>query len=355
MHKIAKRVLSIVLAITMAVFTLPQFEYPDFLAKAAGDVSYAVDSEVEDVTDILNSYGLISFGQLKVKGHQHINILVNELYGLEDLPTDRFINEFSVRDKFNTTGVSMPNYVRKFSNMDVVTPSEQQLYKIVFGTDREKLYIGESHHIGSFYHDHKWKTTVDGHILSGSNEVEQDTATSKYIDLANLQKNVGYYSGQLAAMAAAGSLKTKFELNDSYVNVDNTSGLAVLNVKASDLDSLENTDLPVSFKQDSDAGLLINIDMSGRSSFTLKHNDLYIGGSKVNLGEEIYNTDSNRIYLNFYDSSEEDGNYRGTITLKEAFVGTLIAPYADLTAKAINGVIVVNNATVDGESHKIKG
>ncbi|MBO4653541.1 MAG: choice-of-anchor A family protein [Lachnospiraceae bacterium] len=355
MHKIAKRVLSIVLAITMAVFTLPQFECPDFLAKAAGDVSYAVDSEVEDVTDILNSYGLISFGQLKVKGHQHINILVNELYGLEDLPTDRFINEFSVRDKFNTTGVSMPNYVRKFSNMDVVTPSEQQLYKIVFGTDREKLYIGESHHIGSFYHDHKWKTTVDGHILSGSNEVEQDTATSKYIDLANLQKNVGYYSGQLAAMAAAGSLETKFELNDSYVNVDNTSGLAVLNVKASDLDSLENTDLPVSFKQDSDAGLLINIDMSGRSSFTLKHNDLYIGGSKVNLGEEIYNTDSNRIYLNFYDSSEEDGNYRGTITLKEAFVGTVIAPYADLTAKAINGVIVVNNATVDGESHKIKG
>ena len=356
MHKVAKRVLSIVLAITMTVFTLPKFDLPGFSAKAAGDVSYTVSSEVTDVPGILNTYGLIAFGRMEVKGHEHINTLVNELYGLEDLPTDRFINEFSIREKYYEDGVSWPNYVRKMVNLDTVEPSEDHLYKIIFGTDHEKFYIGESHQIGSFYHDHRWKTTVDGHILSGSNEVVQDTATSKYIDFENLQKNAGYYSGQLAEMEDAGTVSDQlFILNDCHIVVDDMSGLVVINLTAAELAAWENSDLRVYLPEGSNAGVLINIDMSGSSSFTLKHNDLYIGNTKADLTEDVYTTDSNRVYLNFHDSSQEDGNYRGSITFKEPFVGTLIAPYANLSSKAINGVMMVNNATVDGESHKIKG
>ncbi|MBQ2032292.1 MAG: hypothetical protein II483_08830, partial [Lachnospiraceae bacterium] len=322
-------------------------------AVAAEGVSYTLDSSMENVTDIMDAYSIIAFQRLQVQGHQHTNALVNEFYGLEAAESDRFKNEFSIRDKYNTQNNSHPNYIRSFVNMDTVVSTEQNQRLAVFGTGKEKLYIGEGHTIGTQYFDHKYVTTIDGHILRGSDEVEQDTATQKYVDFEKLQKNVGYYSGQLAEMSNSGNVAANYVLNDCYIRVNDSTGLAVVNVKASQLSALDQTDMRFYFPAGSSSGVLINVDMRGRSSFTMKHDDIYIGSEKIALNEDIYNKNVNRIYWNFYDSTKADGNYTGKINVRENFVGTIIAPYASYESQGVNGNIVVKNAKILGECHKI--
>ncbi|MBO4788130.1 MAG: choice-of-anchor A family protein [Lachnospiraceae bacterium] len=322
-------------------------------AVAAESVTYTIDSSMEHVVDILDAYALIVFGRLQVQGHQHTNTLTNEFYGLEAAERDRFKNEFSIRSYINTAKNPHPNYIRHFVNMDQVHSTEQDQRLAVFGTGNEKLYVGESHTVGTQYFDHADRVTLDGHILRGSDAIEQDTATKKYVDFAKLQKNVGYYSGQLAEMPNNGNVSTQYAQNDSYIRVNDSTGLAVVNTTASQLSALNGTDMKVYFPAGSSSGLLINIDMKGRSSFSMKHDDIYIGGTKVDLVEEIYNQNVNRVYWNFYDSSKADGNYTGSISIRENFVGTIIAPYASLESQGINGDIVVNNAKITGESHKV--
>ena len=350
----ARRALSVFLALTMVLMGIPGGRTPVGKAVAADGVTYAVDSSMGNVVDILDAYALIVFGRMQVEGHQHTNTLTNEFYGLEAAERDRFKNEFSVRSYINTEKNPHPNYIRRFVNMDQVHSTEQDQRLAIFGTGNEKLYIGESHTVGQQEHNHQMATTLDGHILRGSDEIEQDTANRKYIDLAKLQKNVGYYSSQLAEMENNGNVRTRYVLNDSYIRVNDTTGLAVVNVRANQLTALANTDMKVYFPSNSSSGLLINIDMAGSNSFTLKHDDIYIGNRKIELVEEIYNQNVNRIYWNFYDSSKTDGNYTGNIVIKENFVGTVIAPYANLESKGINGDIVVNNAKITGESHKVR-
>lgn len=350
----ARRALSVFLALTMVLMGIPGGSTPVKKAVAADGVTYTVDSSMGNVVDILDAYALIVFGRMQVEGHQHTNTLTNEFYGLEAAERDRFKNEFSVRSYINTEKNPHPNYIRRFVNMDQVHSTEQDQRLAIFGTGNEKLYIGEGHTVGQQEHNHQMATTLDGHILRGSDEIEQDTASRKYIDLAKLQKNVGYYSGQLAEMENNGNVRTRYVLNDSYIRVNNTTGLAVVNVRANQLTALANTDMKVYFPSNSSSGLLINIDMAGSSTFTLKHDDIYIGNRKIELVEEIYNQNVNRIYWNFYDSSKTDGNYTGNIIIKENFVGTVIAPYANLESKGINGDIVVNNAKITGESHKVR-
>ena len=350
----ARRALSVFLALTMVLMGIPGGSTPVKKAVAADGVTYTVDSSMGNVVDILDAYALIVFGRMQVEGHQHTNTLTNEFYGLEAAERDRFKNEFSVRSYINTEKNPHPNYIRRFVNMDRVHSTEQDQRLAIFGTGNEKLYIGEGHTVGQQEHNHQMATTLDGHILRGSDEIEQDTASRKYIDLAKLQKNVGYYSSQLAEMRNNGNVRTRYVLNDSYIRVNDTTGLAVVNVRANQLTALANTDMKIYFPSNSSSGLLINIDMAGSSTFTLKHDDIYIGNRKIELVEEIYNQNVNRIYWNFYDSSKTDGNYTGNIVIKENFVGTVIAPYANLESKGINGDIVVNNAKITGESHKVR-
>ncbi len=348
-----KRALSVFLALTMVLMGIPGGRTPVGKAVAAEGVTYTIDSSMEHVVDILDAYALVVFGRLQVQGHQHTNTLTNEFYGLEAAERDRFKNEFSIRSYINTAKNPHPNYIRRFVNMDQVHSTEQDQRLAVFGTGNEKLYVGESHTVGTQYFDHADRVTLDGHILRGSDAIEQDTATKKYVDFAKLQKNVGYYSGQLAEMPNNGNVSTRYAQNDSYIRVNDSTGLAVVNTTASQLSALNGTDMRVYFPAGSSSGLLINIDMKGRSSFSMKHDDIYIGGTKVDLVEEIYSKNVNRVYWNFYDSSKADGNYTGSISIRENFVGTIIAPYASLESQGINGDIVVNNAKITGESHKV--
>ena len=337
----------------MVLMGMPGGTTPVGRATAAEGVTYAIDSSMENVVDILDAYSIIVLGRLQVQGHQHTNTLTNEFYGLEAAERDRFKNEFSIRSYINTAKNPHPNYIRHFVNMDQVHSTEQDQRLAVFGTGNEKLYVGESHTVGTQYFDHADRVTLDGHILRGSDAIEQDTATKKYVDFAKLQKNVGYYSGQLAEMPNNGNVSTQYVQNDSYIRVNDSTGLAVVNTTASQLSELNGTDMKVYFPAGSSSGLLINIDMKGKSSFSMKHDDIYIGGTKVDLVEGIYNKNVNRVYWNFYDSTKADGNYTGSISIRENFVGTIIAPYASLESQGINGNVIVNNAKITGESHKI--
>ena len=346
----AKRIVSIFLALMMILTGIPGRQAAVKKATAAG-VTYTVDSSIENVVNVIDTYSLIAFGKFEVTGHQNTNLLVNEFYGLDAAESDRFKNEFSVRDV--PAGNSHPNYVRHFGNMDKVHSTEQNVRLAIFGTNNEKFYIGEGHSIGTQWDNNKYRPTIDGHILRGSNEIEQDTATKKYIDLANLQKSAGYYSGQLAKMENNGSVETKYAQNDCYIQVNDNSGLAVVNVTAGQLSNVSGTDMRVYFPAGSTSGLLINVDMNGQSTFFMKHNSIYIGGNMVENSENVYNKDINRIYWNFYDSSKGDGNYTGSIIINEEVFGTFIAPYATYESKGVNGNIIVNNAKITGESHKI--
>ena len=369
MRKTARRVLSIILAITMVVFTMPEWVMPGKQAQAAGGVTYTVPSEVEDVKDILEQYGLIGFSELKIEGHQHTNIMTGALesdtYGV------KYQNECSIRKEYRQNGEILPNYVKSFKDLSMHHTTEQNHGTIVFGSSFGPLMIGTEPVVGSFYVNGKDNITLNGHMLQGANEVIQDTDTAKYVDLDNLKKSFGYYSGQLAAMKQTKADPSNPEytatIAQNYCKIDvaATEGLIVLNYTADQLRWLSETQLNVNFPTNANSGVLINIDMAGKSSFSMKYDKLTYnnvttffdndGRPSDTPGENVYNTDNNRVYFNFYDSSQPDGNYRGKITCSEVFLGTLIAPYAELTSKGINGVVVVDKACVEGESHKIRG
>lgn len=369
MRTVLKRALSVFLALALILSGIPgvpEFMSPLKRAIAAGGTTYERESDMDDLTQLMNEFGFIVFDRLAMGGHQHSNIITNVYKGDGGPGNDYNSSECTIREELRKNGETITNYIGSFEGMTPDFPDS--VHGIKFGYQPDTLVLGSGNTVTKYGNQYK----VNGHNFSASGTVYTDTADKKYIDLQNLQKNFGYYNGQLSELEATATL-INGRVNNRSVEVDlavdngkkivlkQTSGLAVLNLTAADLqgiaDRVLNFELP-----SGDSALLINVDMNGSSSFCIHEEVVTVpqgspytenDGKTVALKENLYNSDYNRIIWNFYDSGKTDGNYTGTVTLDDKFLGTIIAPYAELNAKAVNGMAIVNKATVTGESHRI--
>ncbi|MBP5491062.1 MAG: hypothetical protein J6Y10_10780 [Lachnospiraceae bacterium] len=336
-------------------------------AIAAGGTTYERESDMDDLTQLMNEFGFIVFDRLAMGGHQHSNIITNVYKGDGGPGNDYNSSECTIREKLRKNGETITNYIGSFEGMTPDFPDS--VHGIKFGYQPDTLVLGSGNTVTKYGNQYK----VNGHNFSASGTVYTDTTDKKYIDLQNLQKNFGYYNGQLSELEATATL-TNGRVNNRSVEVDlavdngkkivlkQTSGLAVLNLTAADLQGISDRSFTIELPS-GDSALLINVDMNGRNSFCIHEeivklplNSPYTSNDDhrtVNLIEDLYKTDYNRIIWNLYDSGKTDGNYTGTVTLDDKFLGTIIAPYAELNAKAVNGMAIVNKATVTGESHRI--
>ncbi|MBO4767108.1 MAG: hypothetical protein J5532_07410, partial [Lachnospiraceae bacterium] len=343
------------------------------MGKAAAAGSTTVSAEMDNLVNLMCQYGFIVFDKLTMSGHQHSNVLTKEYEGVNQNGTYEGNSECTIRAQYRKNGESITNYIGRFSNNhftvdDIVTrtDSNKSIGQLKFGygqanpsdlsyggvtSEEDKLILGTNYQIGDFKPNGRVENkTVNGRVVLNTFDVSVDT---NYVDFAKLQKNFGYFSGQLAAKKASGSDDVTMTNGGSQgkynIQVKKMDDLAVINTTIDNFSDI----LTVNFQEGSNAGLLINVDMNGKSRFYGKELELTYGsGSKVSLGESLYERNDNRIYWNFYDSSQPDGQYHGSIDVEQTFLGTFIAPYASLSARGVAGMAVVASANVTGESHR---
>ncbi|MBR5712212.1 MAG: hypothetical protein IKX54_01320 [Lachnospiraceae bacterium] len=349
MHSRGRRGLSIILAIAMVVLTLPERVFPAITAKAAdtrATVSYMQGSDLSDIQQLMNSYGYIIFSSLRSHGHQHANVMTAEFDARNAQGDVDTSSECTVRDKF---GVSIINYIQSIANIQQIASGSNKVLK--FGYQKDTLIVGNNY----TYRENGNEKYLNNCKVESSGTVILETDTQKYIDLDNLKKNFEYYNRQLIEKEATSGCSTSFgDMNRLKINVTATSGLQVLNLKASDLSQCADHPITVDFPSNTSGGILINIDMNGASSIDFNKIMLAYGGREKVLNEDSFGGSDNRIYWNFYDSSKADKQFRGTINLNGYSVGTVIAPNATLNTKnGINGMAVANTAFIQGESHRI--
>lgn len=294
----------------------------------AGNVTYKKGSSVNDIVTVMQSYGFIAFGTLTTGGHQHMNFVANTLGSGETLN-----GEFNIRTHFNNPDTT--TYVQHFEKLD-------RTIKIGHGGDT--LYVGSEYAVSG-----DGQKKVDGYTVESATNVYADTDTEKYMDLEQLQKSFIQYSTQLAAQSTDEGVE--INAGGSKISVTKNSGAAYLNLDAAFLTQL-NQDATIEFPADSTSVVVINIDMKG-ADWNRKPLVLKVGGSDVSYHEDVYELDVNRIYYNFYDSSETDGQYTGSISMTDKGWGTILAPKASTNVGSnFCGVIVSKNITATGESHR---
>ncbi|MBO4628101.1 MAG: choice-of-anchor A family protein [Lachnospiraceae bacterium] len=300
----------------------------------------------------MGEFGLFAFGEMRAKSHQHSNVLANavlrdpsETYG-----TTYISSEFTIRTYIRESGSSFVNYIRTMPEKQ----DRDQLMKIGYNADT--LIVGTGLDVskrGNEYYLGNAKIESSGNVIENS-------ASEEYINLSKLQKSFGYYSGQLAEMEDSETQNTLQTQNGRTISTTKSSGSAVINLKASDFNTGWADTVTINT---AGAALVINVDLAGRSSFELPRIVTRINGSPV--GSNLQNNQTyewlyqdagnNRVLWNFYDSSQTDGNYRGSILFDSEFVaGTILAPYASVTTSTgINGMVIAENAYLNGECHRI--
>ncbi len=351
MKRRVRSALSIFLALAMVVLGLPEWIAAN-TARAA-DVTYEKGSSPKDAVALTGEFGFIAFESLRMFGHQHSNVMTGEYIG--EWESNRGNNsECTIRDYLRDCE-SYDNYIQKIRYTD------DSSYGAKFGYAPDRLILGESHNVVKI---NDTQYTIDNVILEESGTVLQESEEWKYIDLANLQKSFAEYSAHLAGMEMADLelqevVPDLTDMNHLKVDVNKTdSGVAVWNVTADDLASWKEHPVNINFPSGSQAGLLINIDMAGKSEFEMKETMVSLdGGESVLVSNERLYGDSgnNRVYFNFYDSTAVDKQFRGTVTTTNIIVGTIFAPMAELNAPSgnLNGMFVAKNISVKSESHRI--
>ena len=338
----AKKFLSVFLALMMVWSGVPGFT-PVRKAAAAG-VTYEKGSDMNDLLGLMNEFGIFAFTSLKERTHVHSNIMVGDLLLNKNNSGGVYSSgEFTFHKEYRNGSEGFTNYIRSFSELN------NSYTSMMIGVAQDRLVVGEAYtisKIGEEYYILNCK-------IDSTKNVEAETAEKKYINLGNLQRSFGYYSGQLSEMKDEGTEHTLTVQNYRTIKTNKTSGITVINLTANDFQSGWSDEVVV---ETAGAVVVINIDLKGKASFTLPSIGTKIAGNKLVSNENLcMDPGNNRVIWNFYDSGSADGNYRGTINAGQDFAaGTIMAPYATLnTGNGINGLIVVDKLNLEGECHRI--
>ncbi len=199
--------------------------------------------------------------------------------------------------------------------------------------------------------------------------IEGTNVNDPYIDLdaefAKLRKLSSDWSVANETKNVEINTSDRNNLYMDFSNVDTTKGYTYVNLDASDPDCILNIDTKLTIKgvdtNPANNGIVvINIDVAGieagengEKTYINKNQSITVEGCTGNreVGPEEYGT--SRIVFNFFDSSQSDRNFSGTVGLQNQVEGSLLAPSADVKIGAINGTVIGKNIDHSGdESHR---
>ncbi|HBZ65024.1 MAG TPA: hypothetical protein DEO89_10770, partial [Lachnospiraceae bacterium] len=295
------------------------------MTSQANNVTYKKGASMKDLVSIMQNYCFIAFDTIDMTGHQHGNVLADKMTGNGC--------EYTTRVPY---GFTNDNYIRKFVNL-----SSGDI-KIGYAGNNDNLYVGEGYTVtknGKSYY-------IDGHKVVDSPNVYVDMANEKYINLEELQDSFAAYNEQLASQKTDKNVS----LSGQKITVDISSGAAYLNLDASGVNSLKN-DMIVYFPKNSSSILVVNVDLAG-GAWNRNVFKVFDGETLLTQYEKDVVNNVNRVYYNFYDSSQADEQYTGTLTMKGSGPGTVIAPNASVTLESTQcGVYITKNLTARSECH----
>ncbi len=340
----AKRIVSIFLALMMILTGIPGRQAAVKKATAAG-VTYEKGSDLGDLLGLMQEFGIFAFTEVRDISHVHSNMITGNLLANPDGQEQYASGEFTIKDgNGRTASSSFVNYIGKFSEL------QSKHTNMMVGYTGDRLVVGSENSIENY---DTGKFRVNGCTIQNSSIVEKETNSEKFINLSNLQRSFGYYSGQLAAMPETGAVADLAKTNGRTITTNLSSGVAVINIKASAMNG-SNNQINI---HTSGAVLVINVDMEGATSYTFPAAiGTVINGSAVERGEENFrHPENNRVIWNFIDSTKPDGRFRGEITINALTAGTILAPYGKVTSKenGIEGVLVADKVEIRGEFHRI--
>lgn|GEM_PF-2883972 len=316
-----------------------------FTANAQSTITYRVSSDSDNLVNIMQKYCFIALDELDLSGHQHGAALAKRMV---QNPVTSVQSELCLRDAYFAT----ETYIGDFESLVGV---------VKIGYNKDSLYVGENFSVETGAENFiVKKSNNEKHKVESAGTIGADTDTEKYIDMNNLANSFIAYNKQLAGMPNTSDITLSGQdngtgnpiTNINAYNVSAMSGEVCYTLNADEIGRLSQ-DVTVNFPTGSTAVLVLNIDMNGISEWNRKPFSLKIGGSEPESGESVVNqTNVNRIYYNFFDSSASDMRYTGDVTLTAIGWGTILAPSATIkSASNFCGVYIGQNIKVTGETH----
>ena len=197
-----------------------------------------------------------------------------------------------------------------------------------------------------------------GLLPEKSSNVYKETSESvKYIDIDAELENLKVISKLFAENSTSNGVTLSAQNGENQTitvdrNLDNKN--YYLNVKASEISNGANKRV-INIKIPEGKTLIINVDMSGVDINQLQ--SLVTVINNHSNSEEVVNYENNVLW-NIYDSSAADklfstGDKYASVGTSDYFMGTILAPNANIKYGAVNGSIIANKTQQNAqESHK---
>ncbi len=314
---------------------MPQTVFADGEAIPVTEANLLTKTEFyrENPLGIAGNFHLVGFNSVENKTHVNGNILTKTLkYG----------------SNFGTNGVKEVSY---FQNLDHPVDG----FSSTYGGIASVLVVGDAVAVSTTDGGDSW--TLDGGKVNAPsrkdfpNNLWQDTNV-KFVDIDNVKQEMVLVNQKLRSYGNIGVDVHLEDINNSYINIANPYGVNYCNLEADSLQSIP-TVAAKGFVKGEKGTLVINVDLNGKSSFSFPSSDIcYTDGTKAPTGEVTVWQGGNIVW-NFWDSSDPEGLYRGTLTTKSETAGHIIAPQAtiDITSN-LNGTVIAENIIASAETHR---
>lgn len=343
---IFKRIASLAMAAVMGVTAclgIGGMTEDNNVEAAAG--TYKIQSYTP--AQILGHYGLTVTDSIYINTHCHSNFLVNVLNN----QANSGLNASAEYDPYN-----------KAEEFYFYTFGQLNNSQLSNGESIGYLYIGGATQEGAAWSNGLNVKNAEGKVATinkpGPARVKFD---SNYADMTDIDKKLQAYNVGIMKLAeTTGTNKVTYSFGDQNNRVVSCpKGESIVNI---DADSLAAGKTQIKFPDiddtDTTTSVVINVDMKGKGN-SVTFNELvlaYGSGSPIQNEEKSAVTNRNRIYYNFYDSSNKAGNYQytGVINMGGRGFGTIIAPSATVNLNQNwDGVVAAKNASVNAEFHRI--
>ncbi len=333
--KLVKKTLALFLFVILSLVFIPQTVFADGEAIPVTEANVLTNTEFyrENPLRIAGNFHLVGFNSVENKTHVNGNILTNTLkYG----------------SNFGTNGVREVSY---FRNLDHSVDG----FSSTYGGIDSVLVVGDMVTVGTTDNGNSW--TLDGGKVNAPsrkdfpNNLWQDTDV-KFVDIDKVKRDMILVNQKLRSYGNIGADVHLEDINNPYINILNPYGVNYCNLEADSLESIPTVAVK-GFVKDEKGTLVINVDLKGKSSFSFSGSNIYYtDGTKAPTGEVTVWQGGNVVW-NFWDSSDTEGLYRGTLTTKNATAGHIIAPQAtiDITSN-LNGTVISENIIVSAETHR---
>lgn len=321
-------------AIMLAAGSLPANKYGNYT------FSYDVDKykyfyQQDTPLGMAGNFHIVAFHKANINVHTNGNILTSELDARSDFGTRDWKNEVS--------------YAKKIINFTGQVTNDAKTGILVIGKEHDLFLSDNNNHINIV------KANRDGYVqVNSPNTIVQERENS-YINLDKVKEEVVGISNMLAEFDQnTGVSVIKKDGNQRLeLKLDNKDAVGVYHFKSNEISQIGDYLKVYGFEDNHKGTVIFNVDCSDNKSNSIKIPRVYtmIAGksSPAGTGEIPYdkrnNYQNNKIIWNFT-------NCKGKTIEARELVGVLLAPEASLKVWNMNGIIIGDNVTVEGETHR---